>query len=62
MNTQLFTLALLEILLSLIITVVIIFVSYKILKRFFFNFVRIFYVIFQGYSLLFLMTAFDGVD
>lgn len=36
MNTQLFTLALLEIVLSLIITVIIIFVSYKILIRLFF--------------------------
>ena len=37
MNTQLFTLALFEILLSLFVTVIIIFVSYKILKRFFFK-------------------------
>lgn len=37
MNTQLFTLALLEILLSIVITVVIIFVSFKMLKRLFFR-------------------------
>ncbi len=37
MNTQLFTLALLEILLSMVITVVIIFVSYKMLKKLFFK-------------------------
>ncbi|PKA82661.1 uncharacterized protein DUF350 [Ulvibacter sp. MAR_2010_11] len=37
MNTQLFTLALLEILLSLIVTVIIIFISYKMLIRLFFN-------------------------
>ncbi|MCW8979833.1 MULTISPECIES: DUF350 domain-containing protein [Altibacter] len=37
MNTQLFTLALLEILLSIIITVLIIFISYKLLKRLFFK-------------------------
>jgi uncharacterized membrane protein YjfL (UPF0719 family) len=37
MNTQLFTLALIEILLSLVISVLIIFTSYKILKRLFFS-------------------------
>jgi uncharacterized membrane protein YjfL (UPF0719 family) len=37
MNTQLFTLALLEIVLSIVITVVIIFISYKILKKLFFE-------------------------
>ncbi|MAP53678.1 DUF350 domain-containing protein [Altibacter sp.] len=37
MNTQLFTLALLEILLSIIITVMIVFISYKLLKRLFFT-------------------------
>ena len=37
MNTQLFTLALLEILLSIVITVVIIFISFKMLKRLFFR-------------------------
>ena len=37
MNTQLFTLALLEIVLSIVITVVIIFISYKILKKLFFQ-------------------------
>jgi uncharacterized membrane protein YjfL (UPF0719 family) len=37
MNTQLFTLALLEILVSIIFTVVIIFISYKMLKRLFFR-------------------------
>ena len=37
MNTQLFTLALIEIVLSLVISVFIIFISYKILKRLFFS-------------------------
>ena len=37
MNTQLFTLALLEIVLSIVISVTVIFVSYKILKRLFFR-------------------------
>ena len=37
MNTQLFTLALLEIVMSLLIMIIIIFVSYKILKRLFFT-------------------------
>ncbi len=37
MNDQLFTLALVEILLSIIITVIVIFISYKILKKLFFN-------------------------
>ena len=37
MNTQLFTLALLEIVLSIIISVAVIFISYKILKRLFFR-------------------------
>jgi len=37
MNTQLFTLALLEIVLSVLITVIIIFASYKILKNLFFK-------------------------
>ena len=37
MNTQLFTLALLEVVLSILISVIIIFVSYKILQRLFFR-------------------------
>lgn len=37
MNTQLFTLAILEIVLSIIITVIIIFISFKILKNLFFQ-------------------------
>ncbi|MFT7072262.1 DUF350 domain-containing protein [Patiriisocius sp. Uisw_017] len=37
MNTQLFTLALLEIMLSIVITIFIIFISYKMLKRLFFK-------------------------
>jgi len=37
MNTQLFTLALIEIILSLVVSVLIIFTSYKILKRLFFT-------------------------
>ena len=37
MNTQLFTLALLEIVLSIIITVIVVYISYKILQRLFFS-------------------------
>lgn len=37
MNTQIFTLALIEIILSMVVTIVIIFISYKILHRLFFK-------------------------